>query len=175
MGMPSSRLRYTGLEVKGWRMAVVWPSPLVTPTATPGMWPRLCCGWVGPEISMSSSPMTPTAAGVSARLSASRVPVTVTASSRRASSASPLPAATHNPPATQELTKHFFPCPPSLPFSDRDYPGHGAAPKCDTESHPGENPAEQGASAVTAIWTAFGYNTGTVEGAPTALITASST
>src|SRR3569833_680055 len=127
-------------------MAVVWPSPLVTPTATPGMCPRICCGRVGPVNSLSFSLMTPTEAGVSARLSASRVPVTVTASSRRASSASPLPAATHKPPATHEITKLFFTCPPSLPFSDRDYPGHGAAPKCDTVSHPAKVRLSKGLS-----------------------------
>src|SRR5688500_553076 len=59
-------------------MAVVWPSPLVTPIETPGTWPRICCGCIGPVSLMSFSLTTPIDAGVSASGPFSRVPVMVT-------------------------------------------------------------------------------------------------
>src|SRR4051794_38334667 len=59
-------------------MAVVWPSPLVTLTATPGICDTSCEGCVGFTSSMDFAPMTPTDAGVSLNGTFSRVPVTWT-------------------------------------------------------------------------------------------------
>ena len=79
--MPSSKNRYSGLVVKGWRMAVVWPSPLVTDTPTPGIWERICWGCAGAVSFIEFGVRIPTDAGVSESGSGSRVAVITTSAS----------------------------------------------------------------------------------------------